>query len=313
MDTYEKKYKELVGKIEKAYLYAQTDSTKAVLEEIRPELAEPKDKRIRKELIEHIKANCESDFILFQKFSPDDVIAWLEKQGEQEPILDVEIPFGAKDSELEEVSYSIPDGYHAEIEDNKIVIKKGEQKPTKVEPKFKVGDWIINRTGAIIMQIVNNIDFYESVEIGGQRRTDTYNYVECDFILWTIQDAKDGDVLAGGDWVFIFRDFHINGCPKCHCHYDLTLEEFKVDTYYSYMACGVNIYPATKEQRKFLFQKMREAGYEWDSKKKELKRIEQVDGFDAELNALLKKYEYLPNDEMVECLKFYTAELINNK
>lgn len=39
----------------------------------------------------------------------------------------------------------------------------------------------------------------------------------------------------------------------------------------------------------------------------------QVDGFDAELNALLKKYEYLPNDEMVECLKFYTAELINNK
>ena len=39
----------------------------------------------------------------------------------------------------------------------------------------------------------------------------------------------------------------------------------------------------------------------------------QVDGFDAELNALLKKYEHLPNDEMVECLKFYTAELINNK
>ena len=31
----------------------------------------------------------------------------------------------------------------------------------------------------------------------------------------------------------------------------------------------------------------------------------QVDGFDAEFNALLKKYEHLPNDEMVECLKFY--------
>lgn len=52
----------------------------------------------------------------------------LEKRGEQKPILDVEIPFGAKDSELEEVSYSIPNGYHAEIEDNKVVIKKGEQK-----------------------------------------------------------------------------------------------------------------------------------------------------------------------------------------
>ena len=47
---------------------------------------------------------------------------------EQKPILDVEIPFGAKDSELEEVTYDIPKGYHAEIEDNKVVIKKGNKK-----------------------------------------------------------------------------------------------------------------------------------------------------------------------------------------
>ena len=29
--------------------------------------------------------------------------------------------------------------------------------------------------------------------------------------------------------------------------------------------------PATKEQRDLLFQKMKEAGYEWDAEKKELK------------------------------------------
>jgi hypothetical protein len=34
-------------------------------------------------------------------------------------------------------------------------------------------------------------------------------------------------------------------------------------------------YPATKEQRDLLFQKMKEAGYEWDSNKKELIRYEQ--------------------------------------
>jgi hypothetical protein len=34
-------------------------------------------------------------------------------------------------------------------------------------------------------------------------------------------------------------------------------------------------YPATKEQRDILFQKMKEAGYEWDSEKRELKKIEQ--------------------------------------
>lgn len=77
---YEKKYKKLVGKIEKAYLYAQTDSTKAVLEEIRPELKESEDERIRKELIEHCRnTRCvtEEGAERMTKY-----IAWLEKQGD---------------------------------------------------------------------------------------------------------------------------------------------------------------------------------------------------------------------------------------
>ena len=43
---------------------------------------------------------------------------------------EIEIPFCAKDSELHEVTYFIPKGFHAEIDDDKVVIKKGEQKPT---------------------------------------------------------------------------------------------------------------------------------------------------------------------------------------
>lgn len=35
----------------------------------------------------------------------------------------------------------------------------------------------------------------------------------------------------------------------------------------------------------------------------------QVDGFDAELNALLKKYEHLPKKELMEPLEFYLAVL----
>ena len=31
--------------------------------------------------------------------------------------------------------------------------------------------------------------------------------------------------------------------------------------------------PATKEQRDFLFRKMKEAGYEWDATKKQLKKL----------------------------------------
>ena len=39
----------------------------------------------------------------------------------------LEIPFGAKDSELQESTYYIPKGFHAEIDDDKVVIKKDEK------------------------------------------------------------------------------------------------------------------------------------------------------------------------------------------
>ena len=51
----------------------------------------------------------------------------------------IEIPFGTKDSELQEATYYIPDGYHAEINGNEVVIKKGKQntiwKPTEEQIK----------------------------------------------------------------------------------------------------------------------------------------------------------------------------------
>ena len=61
--------------------------TRGCIESIFPELKESEDDRIRKELIEHIKANQWADYVLFQKFSPDDVIAWLEKQKSVEEIV----------------------------------------------------------------------------------------------------------------------------------------------------------------------------------------------------------------------------------
>ena len=88
MDTYEKKYKKLVSKIEKAYLYAQTDSTKAVLEEIRPELKESEDERIRKVLVDYFKRYKEQEecgIKTFYGIPTDNIITWLEKQGEQKP------------------------------------------------------------------------------------------------------------------------------------------------------------------------------------------------------------------------------------
>jgi hypothetical protein len=49
-----------------------------------------------------------------------------------------------------------------------------------------------------------------------------------------------------------------------------------------------DLIPATKEQRNLLFQKMKEAGYEWDVERKELKKIvdEEYNGEDYGIDSL---------------------------
>ena len=51
------------------------------------------------------------------------------------------------------------------------------------------------------------------------------------------------------------------------------------------------VYPATKEQRDFLFQKMKEAGYEWDDDEKELKKIEQKPAWSEEDEVMIKVFD----------------------
>lgn len=81
MENYEELYKKALSRAAFYNNELLTDNQRKMLLDIFPELSENKDEKIRKELIEHIKANKGSDFVLFKKFSPDDVIAWLEKQG----------------------------------------------------------------------------------------------------------------------------------------------------------------------------------------------------------------------------------------
>jgi hypothetical protein len=84
---YEKKYKEIVGQIKIAYLYAQTDSTKAVLEEIFPEIKESDDERIRKGLIKAVSRTFEGSKLFGTDVTREEALAWLEKQGEKKPAL----------------------------------------------------------------------------------------------------------------------------------------------------------------------------------------------------------------------------------
>ena len=115
--------------------------------------------------------------------------------------------------------------------------------------------------------------------------------------LWTIQDAKDGDVLVSGEVIFIFNKIH-DVWTNCHCslHRDGSFigEDYDLMT----VKYGEEVYPATKEQRNLLFSKMRESGYEWNAEKKEMKKVEDEP----------KNYKQQVMSEMTDLVKDYIKQ-----
>jgi capsule polysaccharide modification protein KpsS len=102
------------------------------------------------------------------------------------------------------------------------------------------------------------------------------------FHLWSIADAKDGDVLYlqhhGKEHIIIYKGVikeRFRTFVSAYCAYNGIVDAFCFAdvSRYADIAYG-GIMPATKEQRDFLFQKMREEGYVWDTYKKELNKIE---------------------------------------
>ena len=141
-------------------------------------------------------------------------------------------------------------------------------KNSTVKPRFKIGDWIVfNGLILYVKEVVNG--FYRTISKGGI--PNSYNW-DIDNIarLWTLKDAKDGDVLATWAGAFIYNG-NINGggsCPGCYCGIN-TLGRFQTGTETHWT--GKKVYPATKEQRDILMKAMNDAGYEWNAEKKELK------------------------------------------
>jgi len=152
---------------------------------------------------------------------------------------------------------------------NKELRKRSNPESNKVGPKFKVGDWVIGEgfNPILITDIKNNR--YEFEFIDGTKRFSGIDCIDSDFNLWTIEDAKDGDVLAGHECYVLFKN--IAGLNiRCHCtyHYMGYNPSFHVETLQNKTAFR----PATNEQRDLLLQKIEDAGYEWDAKNKELRK-----------------------------------------
>lgn len=215
------------------------------------------------------------------------------EQGEQKPVFEMKTP---------EESLSIDSDTYNKIVDECIY---GEQKPTdveevnffddfrktdsEVEPKFHEGEWITN--GDYTWQIVEikPLDYILQSQ-DGNVVDDTISHVDEQFHSFTIQDAKAGDVFVNqnGEMPFIFKECK-NNHIYCYCGYtnrkDIFFDRFvdsEGEELHWLNLYHEQVYPATKEQRDLLFSKMKEAEYEWDTDKKELKKIEQKPAWSEE-------------------------------
>ena len=154
-----------------------------------------------------------------------------------------------------------------------------EKKPVdKVEPKFKVGDWLIRNDMVGVSCCITQIHepyYYSTTDhtFISFREEDKYR-------LWTIQDARDGDVLVSqsqcglGTWYGIFKSLDDNESMTVRCY--LAMDgRFETRKEWCFDKDVSDVKPATKEQRERFFAAMLDAGYEWDADKKELKKIEQ--------------------------------------
>ena len=245
-------------------------SNRIALETLIPELAYDNDERIRKDIIAYIKkANGEPNNVLPSgSYCVLEMITWLEKQGTQKPTSDIKYKVSASGS------LSIVNEKPFDYE--KATITQKDFAP-KQEPKFKVGDWIITKDKNVhkdysvckIVEIENNRYHLENGDYLGIDTLEQYDYY-----LWTIQDAKDGDVLIsqyGKPFIYNgnYNSFNIGAYCGITCD-----DNFKVAEEKCHWTDNVDIKPSTKEQRDLLFAKMKEAGYEWDAEKKELKKID---------------------------------------
>ena len=228
-----------------------------------------------------------------------EMIAWLKKQGEQKPVVIIpkfrvgdEIITENEESltitRIDEEGYWSNDLFICDF-DSECIWDLVEQKPVdKVEPKFKIGDLVVDNCDYVwkIEGILNDFYLLEGVE-GGESRP-TIEWVNKTFHLWSIKDAKDGDVLSSKDKedILIYKSHSVIDLLLTS-HISFSKKEGFCPRQYS--AWDINEFiPATKEQRDLLSQKMHEAGYTFDFEKKELKKInnEEVNGEDYGIDSL---------------------------
>ena len=218
-----------------------------------------------------------------------DLLVWLEKQGEKASLQTNELAWlylvsdvltwkdgigqYLDDPRVQELAKRLCSEYAQKLYNPSNTVKNEQKSADKVEPRFKVGDWVIFTTSERVYQVEKKENYeYTLRDINGRSFCVSFSNEEL-VREWTIQDAKDGDVIQLGKVTAIFRKYI--GREKCICYcsfcknggFEIPIENGEDNVY----GCH-NAAPATREQHNVLMNAMNNAGYEWDIKKKELKK-----------------------------------------
>lgn len=152
--------------------------------------------------------------------------------------------------------------------------KQGKKSTDKIEPRFKVGDWVVFITSGSIYQVEKKENYeYTLKNIHGGSFCVSFSNEEL-IREWTIQDAVDGDVLACNGEILLFKSYSVlQGRISLYCWYNVHTNNFHSKEVVDILLTTTNkVCPATKEQRDALMKAIKDAGYEWDAEKKELKK-----------------------------------------
>ena len=226
----------------------------------------------------------------------DDCIAWLEKQGEQassqtnerawlylvSDVLTWKDGIGQylDDPRVQELAKRLCSKYAQKLYNPSVLSnssnteKNEQQSNDKIKSKFHKGDWITIDKPCQIINIHDNGNYIVQYCDDEKTHELSKNFCESYFHLWTIQDVKDGDVLEFGDHgrrVIGILSYINKTTGKVDVSCLLECNKFKVGVFYNLDT--VKPHPVTKEQRDLLFQKIKEAGYKWNTETKTLEKL----------------------------------------
>ena len=257
--------------------------TQEVLEKYINNMSNKDDERLRKTVIAFLKDFAEQGYE-----NAVECIDWLEKQGEQAPsqtnerawlylvsdVLTWKDGIGQylDDPRVQELAKRLCSKYTQKLYNPSNTGKNEQKSADKIEPRFKVGDWVVNKFGDSW-----HIDSFDKKNYQVSDGKGNYNYFpiskQDEMHLWTIQNAKDCDVLACNEEILLFKSYSAQGRISLYCWYNGHTNNFHGKEVIDILLTTTNkVCPATKEQRDTLMKAMNDAGYEWDIEKKELKK-----------------------------------------